>query len=363
MELLCVIQVRGCSTIKRILSLIIMLTVLTNMVGISYANPTDLFTPYRQSQHFSFNIPTDKFAEEITPQQLGRYLLQMDKLYAAMADVFEQAGFLPDDGSKIQINYDSDLDPQKNYAHATRGGSVITLSWYATDNMVEEISKGNVYWIVAHELGHCFGVAPTFNTEFTADFLTLYASVAAGVPLVDWHERTGGIDADIDKWYQNEYNWQLDTQLNPSQPLHDTRYSSILTCAIINYMRNPDSDPSAIKKTFASYHTQFPQLQQINYAGSDRAVKFNDFIDRLDYFTQTDFRRDYLTYDNWLRYLKREFPTVVYNGEKLRVGDAMEIFKYLARMDSVYDSINLKPNITDAMEVLKYLSRIDSVYG
>jgi len=340
--------------------IIITLVMFTNIASVSYANPSDHFTPFRQSQHFSFNIPTDRFDGKISPQQLGQYLVQMDKLYETMADFYN--GIVPSNGEKIQINFNADFEPEKTYATAIRGGNVITLSWYAVDNTVEEIRQGNVYWIVAHELGHCFGVEPTFNVEFTADFLTLYASITAGIPIVDWHKRTGGINAELDKWEQNEYNWaqQPNFELNKNQPLHDTRYSSILTCAIINYVKNSGGDWTAIQKTFLSYHTT-NDIAQFDYAGSNRAVKFNDFIDRLDFFTQTDFRAAQFAYDDWGKYLKKEFPVVIYNGDKLRTLDAIEILKYLAKMNSVYDNSNLRPDITDAIEILKYLAQMKNV--
>jgi len=46
------------------------------------------------------------------------------------------------------------------------------------------------------------------------------------------------------------------------------------------------------------------------------------------------------------------------NEVKITITDAMEIFKHLARMDSIYNNIKVSPTIADAMGVLKYLARI-----
>jgi hypothetical protein len=63
----------------------------------------------------------------------------------------------------------------------------------------------------------------------------------------------------------------------------------------------------------------------------------------------------------------------VINGETITINDALEILKFLARLESVIntneDSLNAarivtpgigNPTINDALEILKYLARLDS---
>ena len=68
-----------------------------------------------------------------------------------------------------------------------------------------------------------------------------------------------------------------------------------------------------------------------------------------------------------------------HDNDRVTIGDAMEVFKYLARMSSLVNEKNErewnaalitlasqranKPGVSDAMEILKYLARMDSVLG
>jgi hypothetical protein len=232
-----------------------------------------------QSKHFSWNIPPQLWEEIVTPRQISRYLAQMDALYEAMQGF---TAFTPL-GGKININYNPDFDPLEHYATGARGGNRITLSWYAVENTVYEIADGSVYWIVVHELGHNFGFMPTVNREFTADFLALYASVTTGIPLTDWHERTGNIEACIDRWYASELNW---IKRGTPNPPHDTIEASILTASL---------------------------LREVQAHG-------------------------------WARVRPMfAMPT------------ALEILKYLAGMESIYNGTAYSPTIFDAIEILKSL--------
>jgi len=352
-----------------------MLSVIANSTyATSSVEEADEFTPYRESHHFSFNIPSSYLKNEIFPHELEQYLSKMDDLYEAMANFTGFTDFTAK--GKIHINYDPSLDPQTTYARGIRGGNQMTLSWYAIENLVEEISYGNVYWIAVHELGHSFGLFPDFNIEFTADFLALYASVTTGIPLTDWHPRTKNINASLDSWYENEYNWANSPMSDlPTGTLHDTRYSSILTCAIISFVR--DYGWEAISKTFQSYHNDsyINYTEKIKYVGTTGAIRFHEFINRIDYFSGTDFRKNYLDYEDRSKELQKEFPVGILGHilgkDKIGLSDALELLKFLRGADSIIARCEIafeaaritggsRPNMTDVLEILKYLAGVQS---
>ena len=42
----------------------------------------------------------------------------------------------------------------------------------------------------------------------------------------------------------------------------------------------------------------------------------------------------------------------------LSIKDALEILKYLAKMESVYENTDVKPTMLDALDILKYLAKM-----
>jgi hypothetical protein len=377
MKLQCALREYDFSIIKKIITIMITLAVLLNMASVvspvSSSNSSDEFTDFRESEHFVFNIPSSYLINEIYPNELQSFLSKMDKLYKAMAEL---TGFTP--YGKIQINYDPLMDPKIKYASGVRGGNIMTLSRFAVHNLIEEISYGNVYWIVVHELGHNLGVYPSFNPEFTADFLALYSSVVTGIPLTDWHERTGEINASLDLWYESEYAWLSRTNVDWSKITpHDTRYGSIITCAVISLVKSSGNDWSSIKKTFQSYYDG-SFTQKTRYVGSTNAVNLNEFIDRIDFFSGVDFRSEKLNYSDWLQYLRKEFPVGVMGhvrgGSEIEIHDVLEVLKFLAGIDSLLHHCEIaheasritggvRVNINDVLEMLKHLAGIDSLLG
>jgi Leucine-rich repeat (LRR) protein len=316
---------------KRILSMLVIfslfLTLLTikpveaNNRPVEITQDVDEYTPFRESEHFLFDIPSGRFRAHITPQQLGWYLSEMDKLYEAMADfVGGENAWLPRNtlqpGDKRKILMHESIflfDSMTAHVGMTQINFGILSSIFVTD----EIKKGNIWWIPVHELGHNFGLFPSFNREWTADFLKIYASIATGMPLSEHPSVIESViisdnDGTLDSWYQLHYDWQAQTDIeksstNPSAPRGEIRYGSILTCAILNFVR--DHSWEAISQVFGSYHDgSYPVHSQPKYGGTDEMIRFNEFIDRISYFGGVDFRSEYLDYEDWLEYIESIFP-------------------------------------------------------
>jgi hypothetical protein len=49
--------------------------------------------------------------------------------------------------------------------------------------------------------------------------------------------------------------------------------------------------------------------------------------------------------------------------DDITIEDALEILKYLAGIDSIYDDSATPPTIEDALEVLKYLAGMENIFG
>jgi hypothetical protein len=390
---------------KRILSITLIIAIMlqvlpavTVFAGVTrpaeITQPEDEFSPFRESEHFLFDIPSSYLTGVITPEQLGWWLGEMDKLYDAMADFTEGiynwrplAYQIEGSQYKILINYLPDM-PEYAYMWAYLGSTQMCLS--DPVGTVEAISNGEVYWAPVHELGHNFGRFPDFNVEFTADFLTIYASVATGIPLVyPWDMRVNGNNADFETWYTLEYNFVQDPDIDweswrEAYPLgHHRRSSSIVICGMLSFVK--DHGWEALRKTFGSYHDGSFPMEIFPY---DDYSHLNDFFDRIDYFGNVDFRGEYLDYYDWLEYIEFEYTGQTYvpvrlgfivnggNGERITILDVLELLKFLAKIPdnalkdgpgspswnnsliTIQSVNNDRPSINDALEILKFLAGI-----
>jgi hypothetical protein len=275
--------------------------------------PEDEFSPYRESEHFLFDIPSSYLRGVITPEQLGWYLGEMDKLYKAMAGLVGGAdGWLPrgtrptGDRRKILMNYDPTMSGP--LATGYLGINQMNLSPILAVWIAINISRREISYTPVHELGHNFGPFPTFNVEWTADFLSTATSIITGIALEGTESRVFGNDGTLDSWYQLCYNWQARTDIDWSNVTERSkRYTSILTCAILNFVREYGGW-NVISQVFGSYHDGSYPYDGQKYGGSDTAIRVHEFIDRIDYFGGIDFRAEYLDYRDWLEYFESEFP-------------------------------------------------------
>lgn len=304
---------------KRVLSMLIALSlvfavIVTAPINAIVTQPIDEFTPYRESEHFLFDVPSSFLTGNITPEQLGWYLSEMDRLYEAMADfVGGKNGWLPIDEHrtgdirKVLIKY----EPNIAYMNAVVGRPHINFGSGGISAIVNDIRQGQICWDSVHELGHNFGKLPNFNVEWIADFLGAYAILSTQITLVPYSHQGAwqrSNDGTFDSWYQAEYNWQARTDVDWEKiyTIYDTRYGSILNCAILDFVR--DNGWEIISQAFGSYHDGSYPYDGKKYGGSRKAILFNEFIDRIDYFGNVDFRSEYLDNEDWIEYINGLFP-------------------------------------------------------
>jgi hypothetical protein len=281
--------------------------------------PVEQYEPYRESKHFVFNVPAELFNTKVHPEDLGWWLSQMDILYEAM---HEFVGWHPGSpGQKIRMNYDAGLGTGTTEGvlmNAVRGGASMNFSPKAVTNWASYVINERVYWSPVHELGHNFGDYPQFNVEFTGDFLVTYASIVTGIPMHDNRTRQR-TNQSLNTWYEAEYRWQAMSEaerdrLKGNSEIHNTRYTSIISCAILDYVRDFGWD--AVAQTFRSYRNgraiaDYPYTgTNVRNTGDRRSVRMYDFFDRLHYYSGVDFWTTYLAHDDWAAYLRGEFPGV-----------------------------------------------------
>jgi hypothetical protein len=251
----------------------------------------------------------------------------MDVLYGVMAG-FVGGGttIRVPEGGKVLMNYAPNL-PQ-TWMTAFRGRSQINFSSRAVEITVDRIAAGEILWASVHELGHNFGRYPEFDSEWTADFLAMFASIRTGIPLVDNHVRIQENNGRFESWAQNEYNWaqQKDYDWEGQSPNYNARFASILTCAVFGFVRE-DGGWNTISKVFASYYDDsYPYAEQRYQHSSRRIAGCHEFLDRIDYFGGVDFRRQYLDYSDWLEVLESEFRlqtvgvSIRISGERYDIG-------------------------------------------
>ena len=307
---------------NRIISILILCTVMftslplklinANMRPVEITQSEDEFSLFRESEHFLFDIPSSYLSGRITPEQLGWYLSEMDKLYVAMADfVGGKSGWLPssqfDTGHqrKILMNYDADYQGDAVMT-ARIGETQINFFDGSVASMVWATRNGRIYGIAVHEVGHNFGPFPAFNEEWVAEFLTVYAAIVSETAF-SAVSQVHGTDITLESLYQTHYEHQTrNYNWSDLTKKQNTRYGSILTCAILSFVRDHGWD--AIKQAFGSYHdNNYPHDGQ-KHKGHFRAVQINEFIDRIDYFGDVDFRSEYLDYKDWLEYINSLFP-------------------------------------------------------
>ena len=319
---------------KRILSILIMFSLFFTIfppTPISawiepaiITQPIDEFSPFRESEHFLFDLPSGFLRDKITPEQLGWYLSEMDKLYEALAEFVGGAdNWLPK--SKFDTG-----DPRKIFmCYEPKGGGGMSaplgypLIYF--NNMLEvgdtlnNIRNEQIYWAPVHELGHVFGFYPRFSAEWLADFLMMYVSIATGMMYSGPIQEKLGLPAEptLEGWYQREFNWQNQTGIAwwaLTMSDYNSRQGTWLNMAILNFAH--DYGWEALKRTFGSYHdSSYPYAGQW-YEGSGLEVNYHEFIDRIDYFSGVNFRSDYLESMGWLDAIEEEFPVTVI-GDKV----------------------------------------------
>lgn len=259
--------------------------------------PGDEYSPYRESKHMIFDIPSSFLEGNITPTTLGWWLSQMDKIYEAMTEL---TGYTPANGKKIIM---IDTDWTGGLMGARGGNNRISWNRDWIGRVLQNISEGKpLHWGPIHELGHCFTIPanPNYNfqSEFTGSFLGWCAiAMTDGVSI----NMEGQLVVGIDDMYPIFY--EIASRADGTGFVDD--FSAMITCALFNYIKNYGWD--AIKQAFTSYNGDSYFYTGPRYSGDLPAAKYNEFIARIGYFSGIDIRANYFT-DNWLIRLKQEYP-------------------------------------------------------
>ncbi|MCL1903209.1 MAG: hypothetical protein FWF94_02180 [Oscillospiraceae bacterium] len=283
--------------------------------------PIDEFYPYRESAHFLFDIPSSYLRGEITPEQLGWYLSEMDKLYEALADFVGGAdGWLPD--SRYTTG-----DPRKVLMMCVNSGGGMSAylgrtqinfntEFYNGDHImrtVNGIRNAQIYWAPVHELGHVFSHNQYFSAEWLADFLMMYASIATGINYTGPIQPKLGLpdEPTLEGWYKREMNWQNQTGIAWwALTIYDnnSKQGTWLNMAILNFVRDHGWD--TLKRAFRSYHDSSYHYEGQWYESKWWVdIDYHEFIDRIDYFSGVNFRKEYLENMGWLEAVEEEFST------------------------------------------------------
>ena len=281
----------------------------------------DEFSPYRESEHFLFDVPSSYLRGQITPEQLGWYLGEMDKLYEALAEFVGGAdGWLPTsrfetgDPLKVLVR----CVAQKSGMSAALGRPEILYGTefydgYDIIQTVNAIRNGKIYWVPVHELGHVFSHKQYFSAEWLADFLMMYASIATEMMYCGQIQPGLPNEPTIESWYQREFNWQNQTGIAwHSMTIHNnySKQGTWLNMAILNFAK--DHGWGAFKRAFGSYHDGSYHYEGQWYERNREFLldlDYYEFIDRIDYFSGVNFRTEYLEIMGWLEAVEEEFST------------------------------------------------------
>jgi hypothetical protein len=276
--------------------------------------PNDAYTPYRESRHHIFLIPSDKLAGSITPENLGRWLGHMDAAYEAYVDLI---GFAPDGGQKIIWRDQGDGDAY-GAMWAYVGGHEIGVANDLISYYFSQVNDLDEYgWGPLHEMGHNFDkyTDPNwiFHGEFTANLKAVYAIDVLGART----EMDGEIVTTLDGVYKYSYKWAIDDKGE------DKRYNDKLMCSFIDFARDYGWD--AFKKAFRSYYDDsYPYAGQ-KYVGSESGVRLHELVDRLSYYSGVDVAAKYIN-NRWPECLTEGYADEGYDYSVESKSDYFEQF-------------------------------------
>lgn len=244
----------------------------------------DEFSDYRESKHFVCAFPTSYLSGNITPKRLKTFLSDLDKIYDAMVDL---TGRDPFKAKKIYIRNSTD-----NYgALWVKGGPDIYWAdqYVKTDMKYVNDNPGDVSFGPVHEIGHLFQISEwSYDVEKCASFKAFYAMAVTGVI---GHEFKGGMDG-VQEILRG---WTVDRNDNESK----------FAYTMFSFAKDYGWD--ALKKTYRSYFDGSYPYEWQKYAGDADGVKFNELLDRLEFFSGVNIRKEYFQ-AKWLADLERSFP-------------------------------------------------------
>jgi hypothetical protein len=249
----------------------------------------------QESEHIRLEL--HKQLVSITSEQLADWLSNLDRVYEKYAELM--GGNTPNEGNKIVIQ--SVGQEIAAWARAVIGGnSIYWNSFYISETLNEFVNNGDWSFGIMHEMGHNFdkGTEPNwiFHAEITANFKPYYALDA----LADCNFNG---KYSLQEQYDDSYYWSL------QDDVEDGRFGDKITLSYLNVARKYGWN--VMKETFRSYWDNSYPSPGYCYEGNDDAIKYNEFVDRLEYFSGSpDIRSECFNEGNWLETIERQYPRI-----------------------------------------------------
>jgi hypothetical protein len=262
-------------------------------IKVENSSVSDDYDSCRESEHFIFAIPSSFLFGNITSANLCRWMQHMDDVYDAYVDLI---GHAPANGQKIIFSLREDGCGE--FCAYIGGNDIFWNPIYVVENLKEINDYDSWNFGPMHELGHCFDKDPEPNwiwhAEMTANIKPIYALDV----LPDCKYELGGYFYSLQDWYNSCYNWSMQDDGD------DDRFGDKITLGIIKVVQQYGWN--VFKQTFRSYwDNSYPNVGcNVGDAG-----KYNEFIDRLEYFSgSADIRNECFNTNNWLATIEQHYP-------------------------------------------------------
>jgi len=245
----------------------------------------------RESKHFVFEIPL-LYLKKFPPSTFQRWLSHLDAAYESYAEL---TGLSICNGQKIKIVEASGT--MWGWAWVYIGSPYI--HWNPNCINFDDIDEYDDWSFgILHELGHLFdeGGLWNFHSEFWANTKMLY---------VLYDNEGSFVRRDNQNWtfatIQNDYPLnQYQKSLGKTPPIFsmegEIQDHDAMTYMFIEIVKKIGWEP--FKQTFRSYYNNsYPYHPYINLlcTENNNATKFNDFLDRLSYFSGENVRNVFTT--------------------------------------------------------------------
>ncbi|MCL2511317.1 MAG: leucine-rich repeat protein [Bacteroidales bacterium] len=271
-----------------------------NIVGLPC--PED-YENVRESEHFIFEIPCIYLKHHISPANLQRWLSHLDAIYEAYAEL---VGGVPCNGEKIRIVKVSGVS---YWAAAHIGGcEIFWNSSYITSTLdkIDEFDDWN--FGILHEIGHLFDKPSEpnwiYHAESTATFKAFYALDV----IPDCQFELRGLKTSLQEMYDDIYGLLIQYEGE------DDLYIDKITLTFINIAQLYGWE--AFKQAYHSYwNDSYPV-----YNCAIAAEKYNNFVDRLEYFSGSSDIRSECFYEDWLETIERHYPRDIYQINTWEIG-------------------------------------------
>ncbi len=248
----------------------------------------DPYAAYRERDHFGFVLSANRI-KYMSPDRLGEWMGSFDQIYDAFQEL---TGVTPLDGQRITWRSSQENGAMWIYY----GEPSIYIGKDHVDYYIREAEDNDGFtgWGPPHEIGHVFDGLPggfvrewVFNDEISANIKAVYAVDVLGLKV----EHGGKLINTLEELYDYFLNYG---------PEHD-----LFLCAMINIVDEFGWDP--VKKTYRSYSDG---SYTGNYEGASKTsgIKYNDFLDRLSYYTGADIRAAKYFESDWLKRFDARFP-------------------------------------------------------